>query len=79
VPSRWLVAKQIFTWLAGAKRPLKWYEIQAALSLEIQEDNKLSLQYEDNRLATDISDICGSLVHVLSGSCIKFIHSTTRK
>jgi len=72
------MAKKIFGWLAGAKRPLQFHELQAALS--IQTDNSPEeelIDYADNQLRTDIRDICGSLVQVIQHR-IEFIHSTTR-
>ncbi|KAM7199945.1 hypothetical protein V8F33_004119 [Rhypophila sp. PSN 637] len=75
---QWEMARKLFGWLAGAKRPLQWHEIQAALS--IRADNtpgEEPIDYHNNQLRKDIREICGSLVHVLEDR-IEFIHSTTR-
>ncbi|KAM7220383.1 hypothetical protein V8F06_004162 [Rhypophila decipiens] len=75
---QWEMARKLFGWLAGAKRPLQWHEIQAALS--IRADNtpgKEPIDYHTYQLRRDIREICGSLVQVLEDR-IEFIHSTTR-
>ncbi|KAK3315983.1 hypothetical protein B0H66DRAFT_274517 [Apodospora peruviana] len=75
---QWAMAKKIFGWLARAKRPLQWHELQAALS--IQPDHRPGedpIDFHNNQLRKDIREICGSLVQVLEDR-IEFIHSTTR-
>ena len=74
---QWAKAKKIFCWLAGAKRPLKSHELQAALSIEIDDEGNGDLDYRHNVLRQDIRQICGSLVQVLPDR-IEFIHSTTK-
>ncbi|KAK3361668.1 hypothetical protein B0T24DRAFT_585417 [Lasiosphaeria ovina] len=76
-PNQWAEARKIFGWLAGAKRPLKWHELQAALSIEVDDVGRGTLDYRHNRLRLEIREICGSLVQVLQNR-IEFIHSTTR-
>ncbi|KAK0710004.1 hypothetical protein B0T26DRAFT_861233 [Lasiosphaeria miniovina] len=76
-PNQWAEARKIFGWLAGAKRPLKWHELQAALSIEVDDVGRGALDYRHNRLRLEIREICGSLVQVLQNR-IEFIHSTTR-
>ncbi|KAL4885914.1 hypothetical protein BJY04DRAFT_230145 [Aspergillus karnatakaensis] len=65
-------------WLVCSKRPLKWTEIQLALSIDMnvwdgphQIDKELKLQ-------EDIQELCGSLVQVLRGNRVELVHSTAR-
>ncbi|RWA12444.1 hypothetical protein EKO27_g2634 [Xylaria grammica] len=76
--NQWTMAKKIFGWLACAKRPLNWHEIQAALSLVTDDfDKPVTMDYHDNQLRDDIREICGSLVQKLNNR-IMFIHSTAK-
>jgi hypothetical protein len=78
VPAQWKMAKKIFGLLAGAKRPLKWHELQAALSLEVSPSGEVSMDYHSNQLCNEIRDTCGTLVQVVKQNRVEFIHSTTR-
>ncbi|KAI3328988.1 hypothetical protein HD806DRAFT_268528 [Xylariaceae sp. AK1471] len=74
----WFIAKKIFGWLACAKRPLHWHEIEAALSMELRNDDALvRMDYHNRRLRKDIREICGSLVQKL-GNRIVFTHHTAK-
>ncbi|KAI0914790.1 hypothetical protein F4823DRAFT_192149 [Ustulina deusta] len=76
--NQWLMAKKIFGWLACAKRPLSWHEIQAALSMVTNEsDASVVMDYRNKQLRDDIREICGSLVQKL-GNRIMFAHSTAK-
>ncbi|TGJ80954.1 hypothetical protein E0Z10_g7822 [Xylaria hypoxylon] len=76
--NQWIMAKKIFGWLACAKRPLNWHEIQAALSLVTNDFNtSVIMDYHNNQLRDDIRELCGSLVQKL-GNRIMFIHSTAK-
>jgi len=77
VRAQWVMAKKIFGLLAGAKRPLKWYELQAALSLE-DSSGEIQMDYHSNMLRNDIRETCGTLVQVVQKNRVVFIHSTTR-
>lgn len=69
---------RIFGWLACAKRPLNWHEIQAALSMVIDEsDSSFMMDYHNKQLRDDVREICGSLVQQL-GNRIMFSHSTAK-
>jgi hypothetical protein len=78
VRSQWMMAKKIFGLLAGAKRPLKWCELQAALSLEISPSGAVTMDFQSNMLRNDIRETCGTLVQVVQQNRVEFIHSTTR-
>ncbi|KAI6380634.1 hypothetical protein MCOR25_001570 [Pyricularia grisea] len=65
-------ALKILQLLLCARRALKWHEIQAAVSINIATH---SLDH-DRRLSSHVHEICGSLVVVLPGDRIEFVHST---
>ena len=56
------MAKKVFGWLACAKRPLNWYEIQAALSIQISNgEHPLDMDFYGCVLRDDPRELCGSL------------------
>ncbi|KAH6972215.1 hypothetical protein BKA56DRAFT_115644 [Ilyonectria sp. MPI-CAGE-AT-0026] len=75
----WREARKIFGWLAYAKRPLKWYELQAALSVNIDDQGGLEVQSRRIGLLENIQAVCGSLVHMPGGTRIEFIHRTAKE
>ncbi|KAJ6086756.1 zinc finger protein [Penicillium canescens] len=63
-------------WLVCSKRPLKWTEIQVALSIDL---HLATVSHEldmDLRLRDDVQELCGSLVQVLKGNRVELVHST---
>ncbi|KAI9157913.1 hypothetical protein HJFPF1_05898 [Paramyrothecium foliicola] len=72
--SAWEEAKRIFSWLICSRRPLKWHELQAVLSMRVDENGALQHSPID-RLCCDIREVCGSLIRVV-GNTIEFIHET---
>ncbi|KAB5535360.1 hypothetical protein GE09DRAFT_358884 [Coniochaeta sp. 2T2.1] len=77
--SSWEKAKTIFGWLACAKRPLKWHELQAAMSITVDERGNTSFSYRMGKTAMEIQEMCGSLIQVLPGNRIEFIHQTAKR
>ncbi|KAE8136488.1 hypothetical protein BDV38DRAFT_272074 [Aspergillus pseudotamarii] len=65
-------------WLVCSKRPLKWTEIQVALSTDIKTWGRSSEVNPDRRLEDDVQELCGSLVQVLKGNRVELVHSTAR-
>lgn len=63
-------------WLVCSKRPMKWTEIQVALTIDLHSE---SISHEldmDLKLRDDVQELCGSLVQVLDGNRIELVHST---
>ncbi|KAI2470710.1 hypothetical protein F4781DRAFT_421113 [Annulohypoxylon bovei var. microspora] len=52
---------KLLAWISNSKRPLRWYEIQAAISIDLDEP---SINDENRRLVNDSKDLCASLVEV---------------
>ncbi|KAK8059214.1 hypothetical protein PG996_009144 [Apiospora saccharicola] len=79
--NRWTITRSILGWLAGARRPLHWHELQVALTIQLDDQGVANIDYDRDVLRADIRDMCGSLVHVVEdGDDIRlvFTHSSTR-
>lgn len=73
--SRSNTAKRLLGWLACAKRPLYWYEIQGAVSLDLEE----GVVCPDMRFEVDCKDLCASLVDRSSDGSVVLVHTTAKK
>ncbi|KAK2606449.1 hypothetical protein QQS21_003142 [Conoideocrella luteorostrata] len=73
--AHWDMAKFLLSWLVCAKRPLKWHEMQAALSFD---PNRQTVDFDNKMLRQNATKYLGSLVHVIDGDYIRIIHSTAR-
>lgn len=76
-------AKSILEWIVCAKRPLRWNEIQAIFSLDL--DNE-TVDFQGRCLrpkAPDschsvVKNLCGSLVEISAGNVIHLVHDTAK-
>lgn len=68
-------AQKLLGWISCSKRPLKWHEIQGAVSIDIEDQ---SVDFNGRRLCTNIRDLCGSLIDILPGDTVQLVHSTAR-
>lgn len=62
-------------WMVCAKRPLRWREIQAAVSMNAEHQ---TFDFDKRRLRSSIQDYCGSLIQVLSEDRVELIHTTAK-
>jgi hypothetical protein len=69
-------AKKLIGWIAFAKRPLKWHEIQGATSIDVE---NCLVNFEGRELPEHKKNICGSLVEILSGDRVQLVHITARQ
>ncbi|KAF7504582.1 hypothetical protein GJ744_002077 [Endocarpon pusillum] len=74
-PVEWKIARKLLGWMICAVRPLKWHEIQGAISIEPESQ---TVNFDDRRLRIHIRDICGSLVVLRPGDRIELVHSTAK-
>ena len=74
-PLQWSIACKLLGWMVCAKRPLKWREIQAAVSINSVNQ---SVEFERRKLRSDIQDYCGSLIQVLPGNRVELVHITAK-
>jgi hypothetical protein len=74
-PEEWKIAQKLLGWMVCARRPLKWHEIQGAVSINVEEQ---TIKFDDRKLRIHIRDVCGSLVQVLPGDRVELVHSTAK-
>jgi len=74
---RYHEAMQILSWVAIARRDLRWYEIQGAVSLDLE---KRVVDFDGRRFSDEDGpkDLCGSLLEVTQGEVVMLVHSTAR-
>jgi hypothetical protein len=71
----WIIAQKLLGWMVCAKRPLKWHEIQAAVSIDPMEG---TVDLDKRKLRVHIRDLCGSLIQALPGDRVELVHSTAK-
>ena len=69
-------ATRLLGWLACAKRPMKWYEIQGAVSIDLENQ---SVNFEERMHCVHSKDLCASLVEIRSDDSVELVHSTARE
>ncbi|EON64652.1 hypothetical protein W97_03885 [Coniosporium apollinis CBS 100218] len=69
-------AGRLLGWLACAKRPLKWSEIQAAWAINPDDP---TADFEDRKLLVGPKDLCGHLVTVNSDGVVGLSHSIVKE
>lgn len=70
------VTQKLLSWVSFSKRPLRWFEIQAAISIDI--DNE-TINEESKRLLDTSKDLCASFVEIYPDQTIQLVHSTVRE
>ena len=73
--SEWKIAHKLLGWMVCAKRPLKWNEIQGAISID---PTREIVDYDGRKLRIHVKDLCGSLVNVLQGDRVELVHGTAK-
>ena len=73
--AEWEDVQKLLGWMICAKRPLKWGEIQGAVSIDPVEQ---TVEFDDRKLRFRIEDRCGSLVQVLPGDRVELVHHTAK-
>lgn len=68
-------AQRLLGWITCSKRSFKWHELQAAVSMDVQEQ---TLDFENRSLRTHVKDICGSLIDVMPGDRVQLVHATAK-
>ncbi|KAI9869334.1 MAG: hypothetical protein M1813_000123 [Trichoglossum hirsutum] len=66
-------AKRLLGWVVSALRPLKWYEIQGAISIQLE---SRSVDFENRHLRIGMKDLCGSLIEVQPDDTIELVHTS---
>ncbi|KAK5056111.1 hypothetical protein LTR84_012664 [Exophiala bonariae] len=66
--------RKLLGWLACARRPLKWHEIQGANSVDLDH----SVICPKQQFTEDCKELCLSLVEIAPDQTVTLVHSTTR-
>ncbi|KAF7136912.1 hypothetical protein CNMCM5793_006574 [Aspergillus hiratsukae] len=77
-PEQLEYTRLLLGWLVCSKRPLKWTEIQLALSIDMDTPTSANQPDMDLKLRDDVQELCGSLVQVLEGNRVELVHSTAK-
>jgi len=67
---------KLLTWMVCAKRPMKWREIQCAVSIDIEEQ---VVDWDRKQFSVDSKDLCGSLVEVHADGTVNIVHHTAKR
>lgn len=70
------ITRKLLSWISLSKRPLRWYEIQAAISIDLQNE---TINEADRRLVDTSKDLCASFVEVHSDQTVELVHGTVRE
>ncbi|KAI9662395.1 MAG: hypothetical protein M1821_008562 [Bathelium mastoideum] len=68
-------ALMLLGWLVCAKRPMKWHEIQAIRSINIE---KRSVNFERRKYRLTAKDLCHSLVELRADGTLELVHLTAK-
>jgi hypothetical protein len=74
--SKVALAKKVLGWMTCARRPLKWHEIQGALSTNTTDR---TVDFVQHRSRVHIREICGSLISNLSGDRLELVHVSAKE
>ena len=66
-------------WLVCSKRPMKWTEMQVALSIDLHAPGTSNYLDVGLQLRDDVQELCGSLVQVLKGNRVELVHNTAKQ
>ncbi|KAH9427154.1 hypothetical protein MCOR02_012447 [Pyricularia oryzae] len=69
-------SKKLLSWIAVARRPLEWYEIQASYSINLDDE---TINTEEGRLRGTAKDHCASFVDVRADQTVSFVHGTVKR
>ncbi|KAJ3536177.1 hypothetical protein NM208_g5825 [Fusarium decemcellulare] len=75
VKERRNVTKKLLSWICLSKRPLRWFEIQAAISIDLENE---SINEENRRLVDTSKDLCASFIEMHADQTVEPVHGTVR-
>lgn len=76
VEQRRNVTKKLLSWISLSKRPLRWFEIQAGISIDLDTE---TINEENRRLVDTSKDLCASFVEVHTDQTVELVHSTVKE
>lgn len=72
-------AERLLRWLACVKRPLKWYEFQATVCVNLEDVDYNAESFLRRKWLQTPKDICGALVEHHHDQTVEFVHPTARE
>lgn len=69
-------AKQVLGLLVCARRPLKWLEVQGAVSVDLENRD---VDIDGRRFRVDSKHLCGSLVELRPEGTVELVHMTAKQ
>lgn len=70
------MALRVLAWLTYAKRPIKWREIQGALSIDV---DSRTCDLQSRQMRTHIRVICGVLLKPIADDQLELVHRTAKQ
>ncbi|CAG9975887.1 unnamed protein product [Clonostachys byssicola] len=70
------ITKKLLSWISLSKRPLRWFEIQAGISIDLDTE---TINKGNRRLLDTSKDLCASFVEVHTDETVELVHSTVRE
>ncbi|KAF2116189.1 hypothetical protein BDV96DRAFT_645526 [Lophiotrema nucula] len=67
---------KLLGWFVCSRRPLKWREIQCAVSIDLEEQ---TVDWKRKRIVFDPKDMFGSLVEVQADDTVKLVHYSAKR
>lgn len=72
-------AQRLLQWLVCTKRPLKWYEFQAAACVDFNGEDYDPKVFSRRMWRESPKDLCGSLIEHHKDETVDFVHPTARE
>ncbi|KAL1846019.1 hypothetical protein Daus18300_014380 [Diaporthe australafricana] len=72
-------AQRLLQWLVCTKRPLKWYEFQATVCVDLEEGEYDPSEFSRRIWRETPKDLCGSLIEYHKDETVEFVHPTARE
>jgi hypothetical protein len=66
----------LLTWMVCAKRPMKWREVQCAVSIDTDDQ---TVDWDRRQFSVDPKELCGSLVEIFADGTIILVHHTAKR
>jgi hypothetical protein len=75
-PLAWKRIQNLLGWMVCVRRPLRWNEIQALVSIDQSEQ---VISFAEKKLRSSLQELCGSLITILpEGRGLELVHNTAK-
>ncbi|KAJ3566801.1 hypothetical protein NPX13_g6998 [Xylaria arbuscula] len=76
IQARRRVVLQLLGWISCSKRPLRWHEIQAGITIDLQEQR---INGVNDRLVHDCKELLSSLIIIRTDDVVDLVHPTLKQ